>query len=169
MTIKKLSQQCLAALLMLVTLPALAANVAVVDFQFALLNSESGRAAAQEPQAQVRLMEQRLAEEKQSLQNDINEFQRNELTLSVDEANQQKQQLAQREQQLRNMAASMQRQAQKMEQDLLKQLQPAGEAALKALIAERQLDLVLSRQAAVFANETVDITQALMQKLNETN
>lgn len=169
MTFRKFRQQCLAALLMLVTLPVWAANIAVVDFQFALLNSESGRAAAQEPQAQVRLMEQRLAEEKQSLQNDINEFQRNELTLSVDEANQQKQQLAQREQQLRNMAASMQRQAQKMEQDLLKQLQPAGEAALKALIAERQLDLVLSRQAAVFANETVDITQALMQKLNETN
>ena len=61
----------------------------------------------------------------------------------------------------------MQQQAQQMEQQLIQDLTPKGEAALKELIDERKLDAVISRQAAIYTNESVDITAELIEKLNK--
>ena len=54
-----------------------------------------------------------------------------------------------------------------MEQQLIQQLTPQGEAALKELIKEKKLDAVISRQAAIYTNESVDITAELIEKLNK--
>ena len=54
-----------------------------------------------------------------------------------------------------------------MEQQLIQDLTPKGEAALKELIDERKLDAVISRQAAIYTNESVDITAELIEKLNK--
>lgn len=53
------------------------------------------------------------------------------------------------------------------QQELLKAMEPKLKSALEALAKEQGYDLILSRQAALFVTEEVDITRAVTQKINQ--
>ena len=148
---------------------ALASEIAVLDFRAALLQSDAGQAAAKAPRQQVEQMKARLEQENKALKDMVESLKRDELTLSSDQMAKRRGQIQQKQQQLRGMAQAMQQQAQKMEQQLIQRLTPQGETALKQIIDERNLDAVLNRQAAIFTNNSVDITAELIEKLNKEN
>ncbi|WP_369920716.1 OmpH family outer membrane protein [Marinomonas polaris] len=91
------------------------------------------------------------------------------MTLSEDEFKKRRQQLAEHQNQVRAMAANMQQQAKALEQQLIQSLTPKGEAALKSLIEERKLELVLNRQLSLYANADADITDELVKRINKDN
>ncbi len=146
---------------------AMASEVAVLDFRAALLQSEAGQEAAQGPRQQVDQMKARLDQENKALKDMVESLKRDELTLSAEDLKKRRAEVNQKQAQLRQMVAAMQQQAQQMEQQLIQQLTPQGEAALKELIKEKKLDAVISRQAAIYTNESVDITAELIEKLNK--
>ncbi|TYL47243.1 OmpH family outer membrane protein [Marinomonas sp. IMCC 4694] len=148
---------------------AQATEIAVVDFRAALLGSAMGQEAAKIPKQKVAEMDARLKQEQDALQAQANELKRDELTLSKEAFSARRQQLADSENKVRAMAASMQRQAKEMEQQLIQSLTPKGEAALKALIEERKLELVLNRQLSLYANADADITNELVLRINKEN
>lgn len=148
---------------------ALASEIAVLDFRAALLQSDAGQAAAQEPRQQVDQMKARLEQENKALKDMVESLKRDELTLSSEQVSERRGQINQKQQQLRGMVQAMQQQAQQMEQQLIQRLTPQGEAALKEIIDERNLDAVINRQAAIYTNNSVDITAELIEKLNEEN
>ncbi|MBR7887340.1 OmpH family outer membrane protein [Marinomonas sp. A79] len=146
-----------------------ATEVAVVDFRAALLGSDIGQEAAKEPKQKIAAMDARLKQDQEALQATANDLKRDELTLSKEEFNKRRQQLAEEQNKIRAMAANMQRQAKELEQALIQSITPQGEAALKALIEERGLDLVLNRQLSLFADAEADLTNELMQRINKDN
>lgn len=148
---------------------ALASEIAVLDFRAALLQSNAGQAAAKEPRQQVEQMKARLEQENKALKDMVESLKRDELTLSSEQVAKRRGQIQQKQQQLRGMAQAMQQQAQQMEQRLIQRLTPQGEAALKQIIDERNLDAVMNRQAAIYTNNSVDITAELIEKLNKEN
>ncbi|WP_421849672.1 OmpH family outer membrane protein [Marinomonas sp.] len=146
-----------------------ATEVAVVDFRSALLQSNIGQDAAKEPKQKVAAMDARLKKEQEDLEASAKDLKRDELTLSEEEFKARRQQLADNQNKVRSLAANMQRQAKELEQQLIQSLTPKGEAALKSLIEERKLDLVLNRQLSLYANADADITDELVKRINKDN
>jgi outer membrane protein len=146
-----------------------ATEVAVIDFRAALLESNIGQEAAKEPKQKVAEMDARLKKEQADLETTAKNLKRDELTLSQDEFKKRRQALAEHDNKVRAMAASMQRQAKALEQKLIQTLTPQGEAALKSLIEERKLDLVLNRQLSLYANADADLTDELVKRINKDN
>jgi len=146
-----------------------ATEVAVIDFRAALLASSIGQEAAKEPKQKVAEMDARLKKEQADLEVSAKNLKRDELTLSQDEFKKRRQALAEHDNKVRAMAASMQRQAKALEQKLIQSLTPQGEAALKSLIEERKLDLVLNRQLSLYANADADLTDELVKRINKDN
>ena len=89
--------------------------------------------------------------------------------MSQDEFKKRRAELAETQNKIRAMAANMQRQAKELEQQLIQSLTPKGEAALKSLIEERKLDLVLNRQLSLYATGASDITDELVKRINKDN
>jgi|OM-RGC.v1.022737368 Outer membrane protein (OmpH-like). len=146
---------------------ASATEVAVVDMRAALLQSNAGQEASKAPRSQIQAMEARLNQEKKSVNELIDAYKRDELTLSQELSTQRKKDISTAQSKVRNMEAQMQRKAQSLEQAVIKSLLPKGEAALKSLIEEKKLDLVLNRQVTIFAAQSVDITAQLVEVLNK--
>jgi outer membrane protein len=146
-----------------------ATEVAVVDFRSALLQSNIGQEAAKEPKQKIAEMDARLKQEQADLEESAKNLKRDELTLSQDEFQARRKALAEQQNKIRSMAAGMQRQAKELEQQLIQSLTPQGEAALKALIEERKLDLVLNRQLSLYADANADITNELLARINKDN
>ncbi|GAA0830044.1 MULTISPECIES: OmpH family outer membrane protein [Marinomonas] len=142
-------------------------EVAVVDFRAALLQSAIGQKEAVEPKKQVAEMDARLKSEQEKLKKMANDLKRDELTLAPEDLKKRRIELAQRQNQVRNMAAGMQRQAKQLEQNLIKTLTPKGEVALKEIIKERKLDLVLNRELIIYAKADADITKELIDRMNK--
>lgn len=154
-------------MIMLCSTSALASEIAVLDFRAAILQSKAGQEASKAPRAEVDQMKARLDKENGKLKEMIEAVKRDELTLSPEETKKRRQEINQKQAQLRGMVSAMQQQAQQMEQKLIHDLMPKGEAALKQIIEERKLDAVINRQAAIYTNSSVDITAELIKKLDE--
>ncbi len=146
-----------------------ATEVAVIDFRAALLASNIGQEAAKDPKQKVAEMDARLKKEQADLELLAKDLKRDELTLSEDEFKKRRQTLAEHDNKVRAMAANMQRQAKALEQKLIQSLTPQGEAALKSLIEERKLDLVLNRQISLYAAADADLTDELVKRINKDN
>lgn len=146
-----------------------ATEVAVIDFRAALLASNIGQEAAKEPKQKVAKMDARLKKEQADLELSAENLKRDELALSKSEFTKRRQALAEQDNKVRTMAANMQRQAKALEQKLIQSLTPQGEAALKDLIEERKLDLVLNRQLSLYAAADADLTDELVQRINKDN
>ncbi|MEP0071656.1 MAG: OmpH family outer membrane protein [Marinomonas sp.] len=146
-----------------------ATEVAVVDFRAAVLQSNMGQKAAEEPKQKIAEMDARLKQEQSALETSAQELKRDELTLSKEEFDKRRQALAEQQNKLRSMAANMQRQAKELEQQLVQSLTPKAEAALKSLIEERGLNLVLNRQLSLYADQDADITNELVERINRDN
>jgi outer membrane protein len=146
-----------------------ATEVAVIDFRAALLASNIGQEAAKDPKQKVAEMDARLKKEQADLELLAKDLKRDELTLSEGEFKKRRQTLAEHDNKVRAMAANMQRQAKALEQKLIQSLTPQGEAALKFLIEERKLDLVLNRQVSLYAAADADLTDELVKRINKDN
>jgi len=146
-----------------------ATEVAVIDFRAALLASNIGQEAAKDPKQKVAEMDARLKKEQADLELLAKDLKRDELTLSEGEFKKRRQTLAEHDNKVRAMAANMQRQAKALEQKLIQSLTPQGEAALKSLIEERKLDLVLNRQISLYAAADADLTDELVKRINKDN
>ncbi len=161
-------KKLLGALVSLILITSVyAETIAVVDFRAALLQSNSGQKESAEPRKKVEALDARLKSEQEKVQKIADILKRDELTLSAAELKKRRADLDQKENRMMSMAASMQRQAQSLEQEVINQLTPEGEVALKSIIKDRKLDLVLNRNAAIYSAPGVDITKALVEHMNK--
>ncbi|WP_172962332.1 OmpH family outer membrane protein [Hydrocarboniclastica marina] len=157
-------------LLVLLTLSApLAAElkVGVIDLRRAVFTSDDAQSFTESLQSQfkgeeesIRKLQQEASAMRDRLESDgamMNESERNkaarEFEGKVREFNQRRQQLDQ--------AVSEQR------AQFLQKAQPEIDAALENILKERELDLILPREAVVFAKPELDLTDELIKRLND--
>jgi len=157
-----------AALLLACSLPASAeTRIGVVDLRQALFSSNDAQSFSQQleqdfgdDEAKVREVQQEAQKLQERLQKDgamMNEAERKELSgqfqRKVQEFNQLKQRLD---------ATVNQR-----KQQFVENARPEVDAAIKELLEENNLDLILPSEAVVYAKPDMNLTEALLNKLNE--
>lgn len=156
-----------AALAMVLALPVLAdTKIGVVDLRRALFSSESAQAFSEKLQsefsddeAKVRDAQEEARKLKERLEKDgamMNETERSELTSQFKEK-------VQEFNYLKNRLDST---VSGRKQQFLEQARPKVDAAVKALLEEHDLDLVLPSEAVVYAKPDMDLTEQLIKKLN---
>jgi len=157
----------LAAALMAVSLPAFAeTRIGVVDLRQALFSSDEAKAFSETLQkdfageeAKVREAQEAARKLQERLQKDgamMNETERNELTAEFQQKVQQFNMLKQR---LDNTVAQR-------KQSFLENARPEVDAAVKELLEENDLDLILPSEAVVYVKPEMNLTSQLLDKLN---
>jgi len=157
-----------AALLLACSVQASAeTRIGVVDLRQALFSSDDAQTFSQQlekdfgdEEAKVRQVQQEAQKLQERLQKDgamMNEAERKELSgqfqRKVQEFNQLKQRLD---------ATVNQR-----KQQFVENARPEVDAAIKELLEENNLDLILPSEAVVYAKPDMNLTEALLNKLNE--
>ncbi|MGF2736047.1 OmpH family outer membrane protein [Marinobacter sp. DUT-1] len=157
----------LAAALMAVSLPAFAeTRIGVVDLRQALFSSDEAKAFSETLQkdfageeARVREAQEAARKLQERLQKDgamMNETERNELTGQFQQKVQEFNMLKQR---LDSTVAQR-------KQQFLENARPEVDAAVKELLEENNLDLILPSEAVVYVKPEMNLTSQLLEKLN---
>ena len=157
----------LATALMAVSLPAFAeTRIGVVDLRQALFSSDEAKAFSETLQkdfageeTRVREVQEAARKLQERLQKDgamMNEAERNELTGQFQQKVQEFNMLKQR---LDNTVAQR-------KQQFLENARPEVDAAVKELLEENDLDLILPSEAVVYVKPEMNLTSQLLQKLN---
>lgn len=153
---------------LVVAVPALAeTRIGVVDLRKALLSSEDAKAFSAQLQQdfagteeEVRKAQQEARDLQERLQKDgamMNESERQRLTA---EFQQKAQEFAQKKQQLDQTLNSR-------KQGFLDDARPQVDAAVKELMEEHDLDIILPSEIVVHVRPELNLTQQLLEKLNQ--
>lgn len=163
----RLKLLCLTLLLALSLPVAAELSIAVVDLRRAVFTSDEATEFSKKLQEQFKDEEEavRQAQEQAQAMRDrletdgamMNDTERGkaarEFEIKVREFNQLRQRLDQ--------AVNQQR------QQFLQQAQPQIDKALQTILDERDLDLIIPREAAVYAKPEMDLTEELIKRLNQ--
>ncbi|MGQ7274440.1 OmpH family outer membrane protein [Marinobacter sp. V034] len=158
----------LAVMAIVIAAPALAdTNIGVVDLRRALFSSDSAQVFSKKLQsefsddeAKVRDAQEEARKLKERLEKDgamMNETERNELGSKFKEKVQEFNYLKQR----LDSSVNGRKQA------FLEEARPKVDEAVKALLKEHDLDLVLPSEAVVYSKPDMDLTEELIKKLNK--
>jgi len=158
----------LVAVLMLASTQALAdLRIGVVDLRQALFSSDDARAFSETLQkdfaadeAKVRQVQEEARKLRDRLDKDgalMNESERNQLASEFQGKVQEFNSLKQR------LDASVA----KRKQEFLEQARPQVDAAVKELLEEHELDLILPSEAVIYVRPELNLTDELLEKLNQ--
>lgn len=142
-------------------------RVAVLDWQAAMLESTKIKAELQKADQQLAGEQNRarqLAEEARALQERL---QRDGSIMSEDERRRLTQQVEQKAQEYQFVVNRLQKQQQELRQEIINRHRPNLEKAVNTLIAEKNIDILLDRQAVAFVKPEFDLTPAVAEQLNK--
>ena len=153
---------------LMIALPAVAeTRIGVVDLRKALFSSEDAKAFSAQLQQdfagteeEVRKAQQEARDLQERLQKDgamMNESERQRLTA---EFQQKAQEFTQKKQQLDQTLNSR-------KQGFLDDARPEVDAAVKELMEEHNLDIILPSETVVYVRPELNLTQQLLEKLNQ--
>jgi len=165
--VKKLSL-VLAVVFGLFTQVALAADVkiAVVDVRSGVMTSE-------EAKLKMEKLKGEFAQEKanlEALQMEIKKMeekaQKDGAVMSMEEKRKLEKEAMEKVNELKFKGQQFQQSSQQEAQEVFQSLLPKFQKALKAVIDEQKLDLVIAREAALMVKPDLDITKAVTDKMN---
>ncbi len=70
-------------------------------------------------------------------------------------------------QQFQQLKAAVAQESQRQEQQFLAQVKPNVEAIIRKIVAAEKVDLLLNRRVALFAKPDMDLTQKVIEELNQ--
>ncbi|MBZ2167590.1 MULTISPECIES: OmpH family outer membrane protein [Marinobacter] len=156
-----------AAAMMALSLPAMAeTRIGVVDLRQALFSSNEAQSFSEQLQkdfagdeAQVRQVQDEARKLKERLEKDgamMNETERNKLAGEFQE----------KVKEFNFMKQRLDSTVAQRKQEFLEQARPDVDAAVKELVEENDLDLMLPSEAVVYVKPEMNLTQKLLEKLN---
>lgn len=165
---KKIVTGLLAGLAILAQFAYAQGNIAVIDVQAAILSSEH----AKERIAELR---KEYAPEQQEIKDLGQDIQKLQAKMEQDSAVMSESERRSLTKEIEGKATDYQFEVQKLQkaqndsqQELLAELSPKLELAIKSLIEEGVYSIILERQAAIFVDKKHDITKLVTEKLNLT-
>ena len=156
------------AVLALALLPVTAAaeRVAVVDVNYLMEHAPQARAAGQQIQQALGPAQQEMQEKQQEYQELAEELERDELVMGEDEREQIQARMAELEQELQQMQQQLQQQVGQQRQQAMGQIQELI-SGIVAEIAEEEGYEVVVGQGVLYASDGVDLTDRVLQRLEE--
>jgi len=150
-----------------ISFTASAQNIAVVDIQAALLTSTAAKQYQDSLKAEFAKEQQAVVDLEKQVKAARDKAAKNKDLVSADELNKMKMQFQKVFAEYQRAGQALQQKKMQREQAFLQQMRPQLDQALKAVIAEGGYDLVLSRQAAHYADKKYDITLKVVELLNK--
>ncbi|MGI1669367.1 MAG: OmpH family outer membrane protein [Neptuniibacter sp.] len=150
-----------------ISFSASAQNIAVVDIQAALLTSTAAKQYQQSLKAEFAKEQQAVVDLEKQVKAARDKAAKNKDLVSADELNKMKMQFQKVFTEYQRAGQALQQKKMQREQAFLQQMRPQIDQVLKAVIAEGGYDLILSRQAAHYADKKYDITQKVVELLNK--
>ena len=154
---------------LLVSTPASALSVAVIDFKQALNEIEEGKKLQAELQKLQETKEKEIMDEMKQFQTEVQQFQSQSSMKLLQEAELQKraQALQQKEMQLQQKAQYTQMELQQVSNDKLAAITEKMKNIATELGAERKIDLVIDKNSAIYHSSSVpNITRDFIKRYN---
>jgi outer membrane protein len=152
-----------------VVLPNMASaqsKVAVVDVGRALMSSEAAKAAIAQLQTEFQSEQDQLAQ----LEKDIialqERGQKEQMLMTNDDKRRLLEEIQSKQADAKHIIQKVRKMQSKREKEFLAQNKPMIDAALKELVDELKIDLLLTREASLWVSPEMDITLKLLEKLN---
>lgn len=143
-----------------------APKIAVVDVRAAVVGSSAAKQQMEKLRADLAGEEAELMALRDSIQGMEEKFKKDEVTMSGEERRRTRQTIEDKVAEFNFMGERLQKRTQEAQQGLLQSMLPLVERALEQLKDEKKYDLILRKEAALWAAEEYDITQALIDKMN---
>lgn len=158
------------ALMLLISAPALAGGVAIVDFQRAVMETTEGKSAQERLDTMYSSKRADIDTMRTQLEKDLKDYQSRALILSDDARAQAEKDLMTKQQRFEQTYMAYQQEMQQTYYTLLSDLDEKMRALTEKIAKEKQYDVVLDRAVVVyFGGETVDMTDDLIKRYNTAN
>jgi len=156
-------------LLAFVGLPAVAAEkIAVVDIQRVIFTSEVAKARQKQAKTKPDFVE--LQAKYDSIAADVKALQQKiesgRDAMSREQATEHQKRMEYLRADYELVARKLQTEVQQLQSEIMEELQPQVQAALKELVEAEEVTLLLQRDAVIFAAPTLDLTAKLLERLN---
>lgn len=165
---KKFTSLAVASLIALLSSVAMAEQkIAVVDVYRAIMASESAKAAVAELKNEFKPEQNQL----QSLEKEIKALQdkgqKEGMLMTEDDKRRLFEEIQSKKSDYKHIVQKVQKMQAAREKAFLAENKPAVDAAMKALVDELKLDLLLTRESTIWVSPDMDVTLKLLEKLNK--
>ena len=148
--------------------PAMAAGIAVVDFQRAVTETDEGKAAQQRLDAMYASRKTEIEKMQSDLETELKDFQARAMILSEEARAEAEQTLMVKQQQFQALYVQYQQEMQQNYFTLLQDLDTKMRALTETIAREKGFDLVVDRAAIVYVGGgTIDMTDELIVRYNK--
>ena len=142
-------------------------KVAVIDVPRALLTSEAGKRGLAEIESDFSTQETNLKAANKEVNDLLQKLKKDTELMSDQEFNQLLESIQQKNSQLVARGRNFQLAVDERRQRLIASLQPSLREAIEQVVLAEELDIVISRTAAIYAGELQDVTLKVTEKMNE--
>lgn len=146
--------------------PAYAADVAVLDWREALMESDAAQRSMNELRNQTSSQRQQIEQLGQELQRLQQKLQQDGAVMSENERSQAQQELRQKGARFQQLRAQLQQTQQRKEQTFLESAKPRLDRAIDQVVARHDVQVIVDRDAVVYMDDGLDLTQEVTDILN---
>lgn len=143
-----------------------AEDIAVVDWQQALLETNAAKQSMNQLKAKLGNRPQQLQTMSQELQQMQQRLQRDGATMSETARNQLIQQLQTKGTQFQQQRAQLEEDRQAQEEQFLRSARPRLDAAIKQVVQRHNVKVLIDRAGVIYANDGLDLTSEVTQVYN---
>ena len=141
--------------------------VAIVDMQVILQQSEAAKSIQKQLESQRKSFQAEISKQEDELRNAEQELRRQRSIVPQQQFDQQRQQFEQRVAEVQRRTQERKRTLDQALNDSLEVLRKNVMEVVAQVAQEQQLTLVLARQQVIMAEKSLDITDDVMQRLNQ--
>lgn len=145
---------------------AQAADVAVVDWQQALLDTNAAKQSMNQLKNKLGNRPQQLQTMGQELQQMQQRLQRDGATMSESARNQQVQQFQTKGAEFQKLRAQLEEERQTQEDQFLRSARPRLDAAIKQVVQRHGVKVLVDRTGVIYADDALDLTGEVTQAYN---
>ena len=144
-------------------------EVGVLDWRQALLDSDAAQRSMNELKNQISSQQQRAESLSQELQQLQQKLQQDGAVMSESERTSAQQELRQKGSEFQQLRQQIQRAQQEKEQAFMQSAKPKLDRAIDQVVAQHDLDVVVDRDAVVFSEDGLDVTEEVTRIFNSLN
>ncbi|SIQ75009.1 OmpH family outer membrane protein [Marinobacterium stanieri] len=163
----KLVTRIAALVVVLFSAQAMAEKVAVLGVEEALLNSNAAKSFREELKAEFADEEKQLVALEKQARELRDKLQKNAGLASEEDLKQMRMQFQKAFGEYQRRGQAMQQQRGQREQAFIAEMRPRLDKAIRELLDTEGYDLILSKQATVYANKDTDLTPRVIELLNK--
>jgi len=151
----------------LISAPAMAQNIAVLGVQEALLKSDAAKAFREDLKKKFSSDQKQLVALEKQAKAARDKLQKNKDLASQDELKKMRLQFQKAFGEFQKRAQAFQKKQAEAEQAFLKQMRPKLDTVIRELIKDKNYDVIVAKQATLYANNKFDITAQVVELLNK--